>query len=273
MLHNLVPPFVIRREGNLLNDIPKMQVDDPNVDDHSLYFPEAEVRIHMQLIGTVSFFSTRIPTEEEIAEAVEKDVILDLNTDEPEWDPHNPSYAREEECMLDFEGNLVEESVRDRRILPVDDHMKDNISISAVRIMEHEDTVCISAVEPGDDSPSFIQQHGETTEVLHSISGTLDPETFANSLTNNLAASKFKESVGAVYSSPDYVVGRESQSSLSGMQRISAVYTDNAKGVSAAKLAKVFQIDLSTAKKTLMVTSQRLKKGERCIFIASFPFK
>ena len=255
MLHNLVPPFVIRREGNLLNDIPKMQVDDPNVDDHSLYFPEAEVRIHMQLVGTVSFFSTRIPTEEEIAEAVEKDVILDLNTDEPEWDRHNPSYAREEECMLDFEGNLVEESVRDRRILPVDDHMKDNISISAVRIMEHEDTVCISAVEPGDDSPSFIQQHGETTEVLHSISGTLDPETFANSLTNNLAASKFKESVGAVYSSPDYVVGRESQSSLSGMQRISAVHTDNAKGVSAAELAKVFQVDLSTAKKTLIVTS------------------
>ena len=66
MNHNLLPPFVVRRKGNILNDIPKMQVQDPSVEDHSIFFPNDDVRIPLQLIDTISYFSLRKPTHDEL---------------------------------------------------------------------------------------------------------------------------------------------------------------------------------------------------------------
>ena len=59
MDHNLVPPFVVRRRGNLLSDVPKIHVSDPSVDDHSLQFDDSTVRIPLQLTGTTSYFDSR----------------------------------------------------------------------------------------------------------------------------------------------------------------------------------------------------------------------
>ena len=40
MENNLIPPFLLREAGIVVNDIPKIHVDDPQVQDHSLYFPD-----------------------------------------------------------------------------------------------------------------------------------------------------------------------------------------------------------------------------------------
>jgi hypothetical protein len=41
--HNLVPPFIMREVGIEVNDIPKIHIIDPDISDHSLYFPREEV--------------------------------------------------------------------------------------------------------------------------------------------------------------------------------------------------------------------------------------
>ena len=58
MEHNLVPPFVVRRRGNEINDIPKIQCADPSDKDHSMKFLDSDVRIQFQLVGTTSYFDT-----------------------------------------------------------------------------------------------------------------------------------------------------------------------------------------------------------------------
>ena len=35
MDHNLVPPFILREAGLILNDKPKIHYEDPSVEDHS----------------------------------------------------------------------------------------------------------------------------------------------------------------------------------------------------------------------------------------------
>ena len=55
MVHNLIPPFVIREAGIMLNDTPKIQIDDPGVEHHSIYFEDTKFRIPLSLWGTFSY--------------------------------------------------------------------------------------------------------------------------------------------------------------------------------------------------------------------------
>ena len=56
MQNNLIPPFIIREAGVQLYDTPKIHVNDPTVDDHSIYFDKADFRIPLQLWGIFSYF-------------------------------------------------------------------------------------------------------------------------------------------------------------------------------------------------------------------------
>ena len=59
--NNLIPPFMMRKAGIRVNGIPKIHVEDPTVDDHSLYFPETRFRITLALWGVFSYFPTSQP--------------------------------------------------------------------------------------------------------------------------------------------------------------------------------------------------------------------
>ena len=54
MSNNLIPPFVMREAGVVVNDKPKIHSVDAGVEDHSIYFPEAKFRITLSLKGVFS---------------------------------------------------------------------------------------------------------------------------------------------------------------------------------------------------------------------------
>ncbi len=66
MEHNLVPPFLLREAGLVVNDVAKIHVKDPDVTHHSVYFPDSELRIPLALWGIFSYFPTRRPTIQEL---------------------------------------------------------------------------------------------------------------------------------------------------------------------------------------------------------------
>ena len=125
MENNLIPPFVVRRRGNEINDVPKIHCADPTERDHSMKFSDSDVRIQFQLARTTLYFDTRMPTADEVMIAMDAGEILKLNTEEPEWDPYDPSYARQESIMLDFEGNIIERRIRDKALLNAQDYNED----------------------------------------------------------------------------------------------------------------------------------------------------
>ena len=59
MEHNLIPPFILRESGLVLNDTPKIHCNVPSAEDHSLFDEETRLRIPFTLDGKFSVFKSR----------------------------------------------------------------------------------------------------------------------------------------------------------------------------------------------------------------------
>ena len=124
MAVGLLPSFMLREAGLIVNDTPKIQVNSPTVEDHSILFKETGFCIPLSLWGIFSFFPTKIPKQSAMAGS--ENVYLLTPT---RWNPHSDSYARNEEAMLDWQGNLTQERHRPRRIMLED--IEDNAVMAA----------------------------------------------------------------------------------------------------------------------------------------------
>jgi len=110
---NLVPPFLMREAGVIVNEVPKIHVRNPSVEDHSLYFTEEKMRIPLSLTGIFSFFPTEKPSMQDIENC---DLVL-TTTPGPSFDPHDTAYAANEANMLDYQGDMIEKQHKQRILL------------------------------------------------------------------------------------------------------------------------------------------------------------
>ena len=99
MEHNLIPPFIMREAGLIVNDTPKIHVLEPSIQDHSIYFKDEKVRIPLSLSGIFSYFNTRTPSVEDMCD---EDNVLHLTPNVLTWNPHSEAYSENEDNMLDF---------------------------------------------------------------------------------------------------------------------------------------------------------------------------
>ena len=145
MKENLIPPFVVRRQGNIINDIPKIQVLNPTEEDHCLILDEGRIRIPLKLDGTTSYFHSRKPKLDEYQQAMAADQIIDLNVNESEWNPQDYRFSQDEANMLDFEGKMIEPQYRTRYLL--DERTDDELQyqMSKVNVI-HEDDHLVAKV-------------------------------------------------------------------------------------------------------------------------------
>ena len=104
MTNNLVPPFLLREAGLIVNEVPKIHMTSPEIKDHSIYIPDKDLRITLSLMGVFSYLPTSKPTDQELEDT--EDIIPCTPVT---WDPHNDVYSRNEQNMLDYDGNVVEE--------------------------------------------------------------------------------------------------------------------------------------------------------------------
>ena len=249
MEENLLPPFVVRQQGHKLSEIPKIQVDDLKETDHCLILDDDGMKIPLQLNGIVSYFHTRKPIEDEYEEAIIANNVISLNVNEDKWDPHDESYAQEEECMLDFNGQVIAREHRECQLFVHSDFEMDDSKMNIGGLNEVDDiTLQISAMSVNDreaqqhpDNKAFVD---ENLHHLCAISNTLDINSFAEDLVEHCLMSKFAHT-------------NETKSI-----KIVALHADQGRGISPKDLAKVFQIDKQTAKSTLKVTMQRLKRSK-----------
>ena len=99
---NLIPPFIVRKEGEVINDKPKIPVSDPSLDDHAIIFVKDNIKLPLKLNGIFSYFETTTPIPEQVRDC--EDVFL--TTPEHNWDPHTNVYASNEENIVYWEGNI-----------------------------------------------------------------------------------------------------------------------------------------------------------------------
>jgi hypothetical protein len=108
MKNNLIPPFILREAGITVNDVPKIQVKDPTVYDHVILFPETKFFIPLKLFGIFSYLPTSKPT---VADFEGCEELYQLTP--TRFNPHSEAYARNEDGMRDWEGNMIEKRFRE----------------------------------------------------------------------------------------------------------------------------------------------------------------
>ena len=114
--HNLLCPLQLRVNEVGVREIPKFLLDDPTDEDHAITIVDGDEKfiIPLQINGVTSCFYTFKPTTHEYeTQGVMGDNVLELTYGDPEWDPHDPSFGKREEAMLDEKGR-----VRDRPAKP-----------------------------------------------------------------------------------------------------------------------------------------------------------
>ena len=75
-------------------------MQDPGENDHAICFKD--FRIPLKLNGIFSYFNSSKPTEKQVRD-LENVYVL---TPTGKWDPHNDVYSKNEDAMLDWEGNI-----------------------------------------------------------------------------------------------------------------------------------------------------------------------
>jgi len=210
---------------------------DPTELDHCLILDDRKVHIPLRLDGTISYFATRKPSIEEYQEAVMGDSLIDLNANEPDWDPMNYRFTHDEENTLDFEGRLIELKYRNTRLfIPEDTH--NDYSISKVNLIYENDEIVKRMLDLSmndgvtRNSPDNKCCQVQTTYHLQAINRTLDEASFSEDMYNRTLISKYQTSLKS---------------------KVAAISMIEPKGISPHDLSKVFRIDLPTAKKDVKI--------------------
>ena len=149
---NLIPPFMMPLAGIKVHKCPKFLAKEPTERNHSMYFPEADIRILFQLEGIISYLPTRIPTKQELEEQSGSYLLLIPNM--PKWNPHTEIYRDQEFGMMDYNGNierrrpdtnLRDRNVFDREIASVKINEDPAGLMSAVKTLRE---ICIGGYSP-----------------------------------------------------------------------------------------------------------------------------
>jgi hypothetical protein len=150
---NLIPPFAMRLNGIEVNECPKFLSANPDITDHSIYFPDENLRLPLYLRGIISYLPTRAPDDDDMY----KHLHYNLTPPTSNWDPHTDSYANQEASMTNHQGEIIERKL----------NATQNNTIAASTIL--------------DDGYAQVQ----ICSVLQSISPSLNISTFAASIDDN----------------------------------------------------------------------------------------
>jgi hypothetical protein len=107
MRYHLLPPFIMRLAGLLVDECPKFLAKRASIRNHSVFFPDNNIRIPLFLRGIVSYFPCRRPTSEELND--DSMLVLDLTPRASEWNPHDMKYSELEASMIDYKGAIREQ--------------------------------------------------------------------------------------------------------------------------------------------------------------------
>ena len=263
MTNNLIPPFIMRAGGLIVNDVPKIHCTDPTIDDHCIKFREKDLRIPLQLYGTFSYFHSRLPTIRELHDC---DKYF-ISPDASDWNPHCRSFEMNERAMLNYEGELVSDDRRSNLPMSRDDENEDIFELASVSVDEWERQVDVNISSAY--VPPVVDLHCDRADSLD--------DSFSEALNLRGDVSKMSGSVGSCNLGIDDQCSlfeggpmtttldnlEESLSSILGpdqlqdvMATISAAEAGKPKGVTPAHLSKLWFVSEKLAEGAIEQNTQ-----------------
>ena len=246
---NLLPPFIVRESGIQIDECPKIQTTNPTIDNHSMFIHEHNLRIPFKLINTFSYFETRKPTMEELQTC---DKIF-ITPDSSSWDPYNQHYARNEDIMLDEDGNMREVEGRQKYI--VEDHEISYFDLPTIDAVEAQINSLLK------DSHLEYQTKGGT--ICHS-SAELNAQKIVSKLEDWALRYNISSAIGnTVIGENSCILFSTSYDELDNKfsSSISSLSANNSKGVSPEFLEKIWCITPEQASDAITRNSQHNRQS------------
>ena len=270
MSNNLLPPFIMRENGIMVNECAKIHCEDPTRHDHAIIFKGYDLCIPLRLHGVFSYFVTRKP-----------DVELALDMNEPsiyakeiytltltKWNPHTDAYALNEESIVDWEGNIKEKGHSAVKIMlnEIGDEYQSCYEVSTMEAL-HMDKVIQSRSQCNNTNIFNMNE-------LSMISSVLCPYRFTSMVEARTNLGSDAINIGATNCyNEDYLDNNDDELPMTSdmvqntIDRLgneedmnaffsSGVHGGPEVGVDARHLSKVWRISYEDAKRTIDATTQ-----------------
>jgi hypothetical protein len=274
MDHHLIPPFLLREAGLIVNEVPKIQSQDPTEETHSIFDAESGLRIPLQLHGIFSCFKCRGMTREEMENWRDYPVIH--ATPSGEWDPYNTVYADEEAGFTAPNGEFIDDrlpSVRNHLLVDDEDvlgHISACDFTKPVSTQQFDDLIqggfsaasVMTEVEMDNDDLQRLDRLNEDDGIMKGLAGissTYVEEELADALSESSLMTAAGIAAGSLNDSglTDDLFFDDMEAIISAATAtFSALASGNQKGVSAERLGKIWRISHQDAQNTIDVTSQ-----------------
>ena len=112
MEHNLIPPFLLREAGWIVNEVARIHCHDLVTEySHCILHETKEIRIPLGLHGVFSYFPTMKPIMGEFA-LTTQEFKHDMTPIHYDWNPNVDDFAKAEDSYLDWQGRLTSSNQR-----------------------------------------------------------------------------------------------------------------------------------------------------------------
>ena len=262
MSHNLIPPFIMREGGVIVNDIPKVHCESPSIEDHCISFKDIDLRIPLQLNGVFSYFNSRKPLPNEL---YDKDKVF-ITPDASEWNPHCPSYSHNESVMTNYEGEITSPSAHTKIQKELTFDPDEIFELASVQTSDFDTAV---------DSAIISSFKAETQDTSRYDTDA----AFASCLNAKVEEAKFGATIGSTTTSDKdcclflgqhdlNLTSEELEESLSNILDtnqinavIEAVEASKSKGADAKRLSKLWMINDELANGALDQNTQLARQS------------
>ena len=265
---NLIPPFIMRERGIIVNDKAKIHCGDPSIDDHCIVFNDAQFRIPLQLNGIFSYFHSRLPTVDELYECDKYFITPDAN----DWNPHCTSFEENERAMLAFDGQMSSDNRRLNTPMETEIEDPDALEISSVTVKQLDDfideNISSAYVSPPMLDPNYIDDGSDRNDFAEALSVRGEISKLCASIGS---CTLTDQSSGSLFDEPSTMTIDNLESMLQNMldpcemakvqSVISAINAGTSKGPDPKHLSRLWLIDESLAAETINQTTQLCRQN------------
>ena len=99
MDHHLIPPFIMREAGLIVNDVAKIHCKRHTQEDHSIINQDSKLHIRLRLDIIFSSFPTRKPSDEDLQRDHIKCIYLSLVN----WNPNSDHFSNNENMHFEYQ--------------------------------------------------------------------------------------------------------------------------------------------------------------------------
>ena len=252
----------MRAGGATVNDTAKIHCPDPTVNDHCILFPNADLKIPLQLTGTFSYFHTRLPLIQELHDC---DKVF-ITPDASDWNPNCTSFELNERTMTNFDGELQDPIRRSNIQMNIENESSEVFELAAITsqaLETHIDaqiSVTYASISEDDSNSDLIHYQSDFSRAL-SLRGEISKfgaSIGSCTISQTQQCSLFEQPTSTTLDDLESHLKDVIQPEAFGKVKalISAISAGKPKGPSASFLSKLWLVSESLAEEAIKSNTQ-----------------